>query len=112
MDGFDLVFIGIDVVADAADVAESRRWTRARAPRGLWRRLGVGTGIVLKHPDAPLGVALAPADSSLRGLAAVRNDSVRLVHDEALFAECVEDCPVVEALLGELLEDDAAVRAA
>jgi len=111
MDGIALVFIGIDVVADAVDTAESRRWERVRAPRGLWRRLGVGTGAVLRHPDAPLLVAVAPADSSLRGVGDGEGHALRLVHDGEIFAEAVEDCPVVEELVKTLLSD-VEIRAA
>ena len=107
-----LVFIGIDVVAEALDTAEGRRWTRTRAPRGLWRRLGVSTGIVLKHPDAPLQVAVAPADSTLRGSASLRGDSIRISMDADRFAEIVDDCPVVDELIGALLESGVSANAA
>ena len=112
MDGIALVFIGIDVVAEAVDVAESRRWQRTRAPRGLWQRLGVGTGAVLRHPDAPLLVAVAPADSSFRGVGEDDRGALRIAHDGDVFAEAVEDCPVVEELVQMLLGADASTRAA
>lgn len=111
MDGYGLVFIGIDVVADGLDVAETRRWTRKRAPRGLWRRLGVRTGVLLWHADAPVQVALVPADASVRGVGETRGAAFRLKIDENLFAEVVEDCPVVDALVGELTKVDASVAA-
>lgn len=108
----DLVFIGIDVVADALDVAESRRWTRKRAPRGLWRRLGVGTGVVVCHPDAPLDVAIAPADGSLRGAAGTVHGDLRVRIDGDLFDEIVDDCPVIDELVSALSEADVSAHAA
>ena len=104
MDGTGLVFIGIDVVEDAVDVAAARRWARTRAPRGLWRRLGVRTGVVVRNPDAPLLVALAHGDAHLRGAARPRRGGVAVVHDAALFHELVEDCPVVEELVAAVLD--------
>ncbi len=112
MDQKGLVFIGIDIVADALDVAETRRWTRTRAPAGLWRRLGAGTGIVLRHADAPVHVAIAPADASLCGIAESRSGGMRVVHDPDLFEELVEDCPVVDELVRALLATSAHVSAA
>jgi len=111
MDGYGLVFIGIDVVADGLDVAETRHWTRKRAPRGLWPSLGVRTGVLLCHADAPVQVALVPADSSVRGVGVDHEVGFRLTFDEVLFAEVVEDCPVVDALVGELTKVDTSVAA-
>jgi hypothetical protein len=112
MSAYGLVFIGIDVVADALDVAESRRWTRTRAPRGLWRRLGVRTGAVLRHPDAPFLVAVAPADTGLKGAAKTRADDLRVTLDPDLFDEIVDDSPVAEELIRALLSNEASVQAA
>jgi len=97
-----LVFIGIDVVADAVDTAEGRRWSRARAPRGLWRRLGVRTGVVLRHPDAPLGIALLPADASFRGLVDTTDGRLGVLPDGEAFDEAVDDIPVIAALVDAL----------
>ena len=104
MERREFVFIGMNSVQMAVDVACARRWRWMPAPEAVRRKIaGGGHCVAFVHDDAPMGVVVAPGGAELRGTGRHAVSAAFIDMDTELFAEAVEDCPVVEDLVKALV---------
>ena len=103
MERSEFVFIGMDSVQRAVDVASARRWEWAPAPEAVRRKIAAGGHcIAFVHDDAPVGVVVARGGPELRGTGRHAGGAAFIDVDTETFDEAVEDCPVVEDLVNAL----------
>ncbi len=105
MERTEFVFIGIDNVQRAVDVASARGWAWMPAPEAVRRKIAHGGHCVgFVHDDAPImAVVVARGDQVARGTGRHAGGVAFIEIDAERFVEAVEDCPVVEDLLTALL---------
>ncbi len=104
MDRTDFVFIGMDSVQRAVDVACARRWSWMPAPEAVRRKIANGGHCVaFTHDDAPMGVVVARRDEIVRGFGRHAGGVASIEMDAERFTAIVDDCPVVEDLVNVLL---------
>ena len=112
MERNDFVFIGMDSIQHAVDLASTRRWHWAPAPEAVRRKIASGGHCVaLTHDDAPMVVVVVRGDRSHRGTGRHASGAAFIELNITRFNEAVEDCPVVEDLI-TVFGENAVVSAA
>ncbi len=111
-DGF--VVFGTTQAEDAFGEAGRRGWGSSPAPEPVRAALGaLGPCRAFSHPDAPLTVVVVESRVAVRAVGSRGSrGAVRISHDASVFADVVDDCPVVADLVSALGAPQAAVSAA
>ena len=92
MERNDFVFIGIDNIQGAVDVASARRWDWSPAPEAVRRQIARnGHCVALTHDDAPMSVVIIRGDVGKRGTGRHNGQTAFIDLDTATFDETVED---------------------
>ena len=104
MDRTEFVFIGMDSVQRAVDIACARHWNWMPAPEAVRRKIANGGHCVaFTHDDAPVAVVVAHQAKPGCGIGRHAGGTASIEMDAARFKLAVEDCPMVEDLVTILL---------
>jgi len=104
MDRTEFVFMGMDSVQRAVNLASARHWNWMPAPEAVRRKIaGGGHCVAFTHDDAPVAVVIGHHTEAVCGIGRHAGGTASIEMDAVRFKLAIEDCPVVEDLVTALL---------